>query len=97
MFGDWGWDASRTGEQEQRLAEWLEAVRPGALAVVECGAGTAIPSVRNFCERVAAGGRGTLIRINVREPQVPAGGISLPLRALEALRGISEEMPRDPR
>jgi NAD-dependent SIR2 family protein deacetylase len=92
MFGDWGWDASRTEAQEQRLTEWLAAVRPGTLAVIECGAGTAIPSVRSFCERAAAGGRGTLIRINVREPQVPAGGISLPLRALEALRGIAEEL-----
>jgi NAD-dependent SIR2 family protein deacetylase len=95
MFGDWGWDANRTGEQELRLTEWLDAVRPGTLAVIECGAGTAIPSVRNFCERAAAGRKGTLIRINVREPQVPAGGISLPLRALEALRGIAEELERE--
>jgi hypothetical protein len=36
-----------------------------------------------------------LIRINVREPEVPAGGISLPLRALEALSGISEELERE--
>jgi NAD-dependent SIR2 family protein deacetylase len=95
MFGDWGWDASRTEDQEQRLTEWLDAVRPGTLAVVECGAGTAIPSVRNFCERVAAGGKGTLIRINVREPEVPTSGISLPLRALEALSGIAEELERE--
>jgi NAD-dependent SIR2 family protein deacetylase len=95
MFGDWGWDASRTEAQEQRLTRWLEAVEPGALAVVECGAGTAIPSVRRFCERAAATSRGTLIRINVREPQVPAGGLSLPLRALEALSGIAEELERE--
>ncbi|HYO53385.1 SIR2 family NAD-dependent protein deacylase [Archangium sp.] len=88
MFGDWGWDASRTEAQEQRLSKWLEAVKPGSLAIIECGAGTAIPSVRHFCERVAAAGKGTLIRINVREPQVPADGISLPLRALEALRAV---------
>jgi NAD-dependent SIR2 family protein deacetylase len=94
MFGDGGWDSSRTEAQEQRLEAWLEAVEPGTLAVVECGAGTAIPSVRHFCERVAAVRKGTLIRINVREPQVPAGGISLPLKALEALRGIAEELER---
>jgi hypothetical protein len=69
-------------------------VEPGTLAVVECGAGTAIPSVRRFCERVAAATKGTLIRINVREPQVPAGGISLPMKALEALSGIAEELER---
>jgi hypothetical protein len=33
-----------------------------------------------------------LIRINVREPEVPAGGIRLPLRALEALSGIAREL-----
>ncbi|WP_257456610.1 SIR2 family NAD-dependent protein deacylase [Archangium lipolyticum] len=94
MFGDGGWDSSRTEAQDQRLEKWLATVEPGTLAVIECGAGTAIPSVRHFCESVAAARKGMLIRINVREPQVPAGGISLPLRALEALSGIAEEMER---
>jgi hypothetical protein len=94
MFGDWGWDSSRTEAQEERLSAWMDAVKPGSLAIVECGAGTAIPSVRHFCERMMALGKGTLIRINVREPQVPAGGVSLPLPALEALRGIAQELER---
>jgi NAD-dependent SIR2 family protein deacetylase len=94
MFGDWGWDGSRAGAQKQQLTRWLESVRPGKLVIVECGAGTAIPSVRRFCELTAADHGGTLIRINVREPQVPKGGISLPLKALEALKGISEELER---
>ncbi|WP_395837673.1 SIR2 family NAD-dependent protein deacylase [Archangium violaceum] len=93
MFNDWDWNDSRSQAQERRLTQWLDTVEPGTLAVVECGAGTAIPSVRRFCERVASS-RGTLIRINVREPQVPSGGISLPLRALEALQGIEEELAR---
>jgi len=93
MFGDGEWDDSRTREQEARLARWLEGVEPGSLAVVECGAGTAIPSVRRFCEHAAARW-GTLLRVNVREPQVPAGGIGLPLRALEALSAIHEELER---
>lgn len=94
MFGDWAWNEARTQEQEARLEHWLDAVPSGALAVVECGAGTAIPSVRRFCESVAAARKGTLIRINVREPRVPAGGIGLPLRALEALRALAEELER---
>jgi NAD-dependent SIR2 family protein deacetylase len=94
MFDDWGWDSSRTEEQKHRLTRWLHAVGAGRLVVVECGAGTAIPSVRRFCEYEAASNGGTLIRINVREPQVPSGGVSLPLKALEALRGIEEEMKR---
>jgi NAD-dependent SIR2 family protein deacetylase len=94
MFGDWGWDSSRTEAQQQRLNTWLKAVEPGALAIIECGAGTAIPSVRSFSEHAAAMRRGTLIRINVREPEVLAGGIGLPLRALEALTALSEELER---
>jgi NAD-dependent SIR2 family protein deacetylase len=94
MFGDWGWDGSRSEDQQRRLEAWLKTVEPGTLAIVECGAGTAIPSVRSFSERAAAALRGTLIRINVREPQTPAGGISLPLRALEALSSIDQELQR---
>jgi NAD-dependent SIR2 family protein deacetylase len=93
MFGDWGWDSARTEAQEERLSQWLDALGPTAkLAIVECGAGTAIPSVRHFSERMAAAHKGTLIRVNVREPEVPAGHIGLPMKALEALRGIAEEM-----
>jgi NAD-dependent SIR2 family protein deacetylase len=95
MFGDWGWDGSRAHLQKQKLSRWLQAVPAGKLAIVECGAGTAIPSVRRFCEYSASEPGGTLIRINVREPQVPAGGLSLPLKALEALKGIAEELERE--
>lgn len=91
MFGDWGWNAARTEDQEQRLAEWLEAVEPGKLVVIECGAGTAIPSVRRFCESAASARKGTLIRINLREPRAHQG-LSLPLKALEALQGIAEAL-----
>ncbi|MBM7119447.1 SIR2 family NAD-dependent protein deacylase [Archangium primigenium] len=87
MFGDGYWDDSRSQVQEGRLEKWLSEVEPGALAVVECGAGTAIPSVRRFCEHAAAR-LGTLIRINVREPEAPRGAISLPQRALEALSAL---------
>jgi NAD-dependent SIR2 family protein deacetylase len=92
MFGDRGWDSTRTQAQEERLAAWLDGVAPGRLAVIECGAGTAIPSVRHFCGHVAANKRGTLIRINVREPEVAPGGIGLALGALEALRALAAEL-----
>jgi NAD-dependent SIR2 family protein deacetylase len=88
MFGDGWWDASRTEAQEAKLGAWLDAVGSRArVVVVECGAGTAIPSVRMFSERLQ--GRGaTLVRINPREPQVPPGGIPLAMGALEALQRI---------
>jgi NAD-dependent SIR2 family protein deacetylase len=95
MFGDWGWDGSRAHLQKQQLSRWLETVRPHKLVIIECGAGTAIPSVRRFCEHTALEHGGKLIRINVREPRVPPGGISLPLKALEALKGIAEELERE--
>jgi|SRR6218665_955213 len=91
MFGDGWWDDSRSQVQEGRLEQWLSTVEPGSLAVVECGAGTAIPSVRRFCEHAAAR-LGTLIRVNVREPEVPRGAIGLPMTALEALSAIDARL-----
>lgn len=93
MFGDGWWDGARTEAQEARLMKWIEALGAARLVVIECGAGTAIPSVRMFCERIARG-RGSLVRINVREPQAPAGEIPVPLGALEALERIDQLLAR---
>lgn len=87
MFGDWEWDEGRTGGQQRRLSRWLEGIRDANLAVVECGAGEAVSTVRRFCER-SAGSKGTLIRINPREPAVPAGQIGIAGGALATLRAI---------
>ncbi|MEW5853720.1 MAG: Sir2 family NAD-dependent protein deacetylase [Myxococcota bacterium] len=92
MFGDWDWDEQRSQHQEARLGQWLRSVGGARLVVVECGAGSAIPSVRHFCEMAARNHDGTLIRINVREPDVPPGGIGLALGALAALRAIDDAM-----
>ncbi|HKY92518.1 MAG TPA: Sir2 family NAD-dependent protein deacetylase [Nevskiaceae bacterium] len=83
MFGDWGWDASRTGAQEQRLRAWLEKVdRP---VVIEIGAGVNIPTVRHFGE----GFRDRLIRINMDAPEIPGGrGIGVAAGGLAALRQL---------
>jgi NAD-dependent SIR2 family protein deacetylase len=90
MFGDGWWDASRTAAQEARLRAFLDEVAEARVVVVECGAGTAIPSVRTACERLLRRGA-TLVRINVREPQVPPGGLPLAMGALEALERIAAE------
>ena len=92
MFGDYGWDSSRAAPQEQRLAEWLSALGDLALVVIECGAGTAIPTVRRFCERMATMNHGRLIRINLREPDVPPGHIGLSMGALAALRELDARL-----
>ncbi len=88
MFDDWEWDAERTAGQEERLAEWLDTLGNMPLVVIELGAGTAIPSVRRFCERLAASRATTLVRINLREPQVPARQIGIEMGALAALRAL---------
>lgn len=88
MFGDYGWLQERTARQEHALQSWLNQVSSEDLVVVELGAGTAIPTVRYECERHG----GTLIRINPRDPDVPEGGLSIPLGALAALQKIASAM-----
>ncbi|KUZ67229.1 NAD-dependent protein deacetylase [Burkholderia ubonensis] len=61
MFGDAGWIGARYDAQERALEDWLAGA--GRVAVVEVGAGTAIPTVRLISERVGA----DVIRINARE------------------------------
>ena len=87
MFGDWGWVGARSEAQGGRLGAWLRGA--GRLAVLEFGAGTAVPTVRMQCERVAAA-KGRLIRVNPRESFGPRGTIELPLGALEACRALAE-------
>ncbi len=92
MFNDWGWDSARADVQHRNMAEWLDSLSGARLAVVECGAGQAIPTVRSTCERVARLCGGTLIRINPREADVPPGHVSLPIGALAGLRLLGERI-----
>ncbi len=89
MFGDWGWESRRTRDQERRYTRWSEALSADQVVVIELGAGTAIPTVRSMSERWQAAGA-TLVRINPRECNVAAGGISLRGGALEVLQRIEE-------
>jgi NAD-dependent SIR2 family protein deacetylase len=84
MFSDYSWIAHRTEAQEARYRSWLQNAESHRLVTIELGAGLAIPSVRFQTESR----EGTLIRINPREADTPAGGISLPLGALAALQQI---------
>ena len=88
MFGDWGWDSTRASEQHEKHQQWLAQGLNKKLAVIEIGAGTAIPTVRMNSESLAEGGDNQLIRINPREANAPKGSISLPLGGLEALQRI---------
>ncbi|MCP4154215.1 MAG: NAD-dependent deacetylase, partial [bacterium] len=55
---------------------------------VECGAGTGVPTVRMTSENIVARYDADLLRINVREPQVPPGQLGFPFGALETLERI---------
>lgn len=93
MFGDAGWVSDRTDAQRGRFTRFLEETRGARLAIVELGAGTAIPSIRLLSERLGRGG-GTVVRVNPREPEIEAPHVSLPLGALEALRAIDGAVGR---
>jgi NAD-dependent SIR2 family protein deacetylase len=88
MFGDWSWLGHRTEAQEAHFNDWLSdlAKSSARVAVVELGAGSAIPTVRYTSERVAGQLGGTLIRVNPREYEVPMGQIGLPLGAAEGIQ-----------
>mmetsp|Transcript_39193 Transcript_39193/g.75291 ORF Transcript_39193/g.75291 Transcript_39193/m.75291 type:complete len:304 (-) Transcript_39193:221-1132(-) len=104
MFGDWGFIPDRTLKQQKRMDDWLDAAKNdgGRIVIVEVGAGTSVPTVRNTSERLAQvwGEGACLIRINAREEMIPnasqidqaisiKGGALSTLEALEAeLNGI---------
>jgi NAD-dependent SIR2 family protein deacetylase len=88
MFGDHGWDSSRSDDQHRRLAAWLGDLGDARLVIVELGAGMAVPTIRIMSEDFTAAPGGTLIRINPREPEVPPGHIAIPMGALAAIRAL---------
>ena len=92
MFGDWGWQPARSREQGRRLREWLVALGDSRLVIVECGAGTAVPSVRRMSEQLLDRPRTRLVRINAREAEVPPGQFGLAGGAGEMLAQIEDSL-----
>lgn len=87
MFGDRSWDDSRSAPVLREQAGWVREHR-SRLAVVELGAGTAVPTVRRQAE-LASAASGAMIRVNVREPQVRHGrGVGIAGPAAETLEAI---------
>jgi NAD-dependent SIR2 family protein deacetylase len=85
MFGDEAWSPGRTSAQQVRFQAWLRLRARGRFAVIELGAGTAVPTVRLTSEQLAAAGRTPLIRINPRDFQGLPGTLSLAGTALTVL------------
>lgn len=91
MFGDWDWNGDRQAAQSRQQDPWLLGVRRPV--VVEMGAGTAIPSVRHFSQRVLHSLGGRLVRLNPREFTVPTSrDIGIAAGALAALQAIDAVM-----
>lgn len=90
MFGDWHWISRRTEAREERFYGWLREIQENGwrLAIVEAGAGVAVPTVRHTSENIATRLNGELIRINLRDPEVPPGHISLPLSSAEGIERL---------
>lgn len=90
MFGDDGWDESRTLVQQRGLERWLVEVgtAKGRLAIIECGAGTAIPTIRATGEALARRMGATIVRINPRDPGLSRHAIAIISGASEALERI---------
>jgi NAD-dependent SIR2 family protein deacetylase len=105
MFGDWSWIGGPSQKALDELAQWRRTPgrrTPGqrtlgqrahrGLAVLEIGAGVAVPTVRRQAE-LASAASGTLIRINPREPEVRHGrGVSLPMGALAAITELARRI-----
>jgi NAD-dependent SIR2 family protein deacetylase len=91
MFGDWGWVEARTAAQAARQEAWLSSIsRP---VVIEVGAGTTIPSVRHFSQRVIHELGGRLVRINPDQSNVPTGlDVGLAMGADAGLNAIARAL-----
>ena len=94
MFGDFSWLGDRSQAQQKRFAQWLQQLREKSarLAVIEIGAGTAIPTVRHTSERLVERFGGTLIRLNPREPKVPPGHYGFATGALQGIQLLEAAM-----
>ncbi|SNB47802.1 Sir2 family NAD-dependent protein deacetylase [Geobacter sp. DSM 9736] len=88
MFGDYSWLSDRTRQQEHLFDEFLADSRALPMAVIEMGAGTAIPTIRSLGEQIGDSYGATVVRINPREPTITSPHISLPCGAVQGLEGI---------
>ncbi len=86
MFGDFGWIEKRHAIQREYFESFLN--RAKSLAVIEIGAGTAVPTVRMMSEFVARRFNAPLIRVNPREPE--GADIELAMGAKEAIGKMYE-------
>lgn len=92
MFGDWSWTGRRTSKQKKSFSNWLKSIRADnkKLAIIEIGAGTAIPTIREEGQHIAKSyDYAKLIRINPRDFNINEGiGFNIPFGGLEGLEKV---------
>ncbi|CAD8079510.1 unnamed protein product [Paramecium sonneborni] len=72
MFGDWDWISTIYEQQESRFFGFLEKQKYKKVCVIEIGAGTSIPSIRNLGDRILDKiKQSIMIRINPTEDDIP--------------------------
>lgn len=93
MFGDWSWLPQRTHQQEQHFRQFLDEHADSRIVVIEMGAGTAVPTIRAMSERIGWNyTNATVIRLNLREPEIKPPHIGISCGALEGLQEIDRLM-----
>ena len=91
MFGDWLWLGDRSSLQKEKYINWLRELQQKNIkvAIIEMGAGKAVPTVRMQSSKLTRALNATLIRINPRDYDLPKGNhIAIPRGAAEGIQGI---------
>ena len=91
MFGDYSWLHQRTSRQEDRFQNFLQRNADKSTVVIEMGAGTSIPTIRNLSEQIGRRQNSKVIRINPREAHIRGGHVSLSCGSMEGLERIEAE------
>ena len=94
MFSDLGWNSIKTDQQSQRLQSWLIKNAGSPLVIIEIGAGSAVPTVRQACKDISMNWKKevTFIRINPEESKPLFGVRQLKGSALDVLKKIDKEL-----
>ena len=88
LYGDWHFVDTRLAKQRSNFLGFMERNRNRAFVIIEIGAGTGMPVVRNVTESLYSYENVKVIRVNTLEPEIESPHISLKCRGLQALQGI---------
>lgn len=89
MFDDYSWIQNRTRKQSSAFDRFLKKHSNSRIAIIELGAGVAIPTIRMMSVQIGSKLRhATVIRINPCEAAIASPHISLLSGALSALQQI---------